>query len=154
MADIASFLKTARRSLIFAGVGNKDFSDDGAGPELAALITNREFISLNCGTVPENYIDKIVQLKAATIIIIDAADLKSPPGTFKLIPADQIANASISTHALSLGMLAQYLAMLGDADLFMLAIQPHTLKPGGKLSAPVKCAVLEIAAAINEYHER
>ena len=154
MGDITDFLITAKKPAIFVGVGNTGLSDDGAGPELADKIINSRFPSINCGSVPENYLEKITALNAATVILIDATDLKSSPGSYSIIPAHQIANISISTHALSLGMLAKYLRVSCGSELFLLAVQPENLEQGDSLSKRVKTTIEELASKINGYHER
>jgi hydrogenase 3 maturation protease len=154
MGDIEKFLAAAQKPLIFAGVGNSALGDDGAGPELARLIKNPVFASIDCGFVPENYLEKLAALNAATIVIIDATDLRKSPGSYTLLPAHQIANVSVSTHSLSLKMMAQYLAPNGKPEIFLLAIKPATLEDGRGISIPVKKTIIMLASKINEYHER
>ncbi len=154
MGGLKDFLAKARKPLIFAGVGNKELSDDGAGPALAGRILNPAFETVDCGTVPENFLEKIAALKAATIVIIDATDLRTTPGSYSILPAHQIAHAAISTHALSLGMMAQYLSSEGTSELYLLAVQPRTISEGACLSGPVEKTILELATIINAYQER
>jgi hydrogenase maturation protease len=154
MGDLKDFLAKARKPLVFAGVGNKELSDDGAGPALAGMISNPLFATLDCGNVPENFLEKIAALKAATIVIIDATDLRTTPGSYTLLPAHQIAHATISTHALSLGMMAHYLSTGGTSELYLLGVQPQTISEGACLSEPVGKTIGELATIINTYHER
>ena len=146
----ASFLSGAPGPVVFVGIGNQDRGDDGAGPALIERIARSAFLTLNCGTVPENYLSKITALRAATIIIVDGADLGRLPGSWALLPAELARGGSLSTHTLSLGMMIDFIRAQYPAQIFVLCVQPASLAYGTALSETVRATLDQLAHIINE----
>ncbi|PIP14140.1 MAG: hypothetical protein COX49_00225, partial [bacterium (Candidatus Stahlbacteria) CG23_combo_of_CG06-09_8_20_14_all_40_9] len=64
-------------SFVIAGVGNELKEFDKVGIEIARRgkkIYPERFI--DCGAVPENYLDKIIRKKVGTLIIVDTVYFK------------------------------------------------------------------------------
>ncbi len=124
-------------SVLILGVGNIDKGDDGAGSMLVQEIDGR--VSATCidaGVAPENFLEKVVQEKPDTVIIVDAADFGGSPGEVRIFGPERISSGGLSTHALSLDMACQYLNDRIDTKIHLLAIQPGQTKSEG-LSRPV-----------------
>jgi len=122
------------------GIGNRLRGDDGVGPEIINRLKNPlpQLLLFDVGEVPENYLGKIVKEKPNTIVLIDAVDLGSPPGTIKIIEKDDIRDESLSTHNVSVKLVAKYLQKETSADVFLLGIQPETTEFGKEISQPVR----------------
>jgi len=122
------------------GIGNPLRGDDAAGPELIKELRNslRCLLLLDVGEVPENYLEKIVKEKPNTIVLVDAVDLGAPPGTIRIIEEGDIRDESLSTHNVSLRLVAKYLQRETSADVFLLGIQPKTIQFGKEISEPVR----------------
>ncbi len=101
----------------------------------------RNVLLLECGTLPENFIDPIVKFKPSHVILVDAALLGCKPGHFKLVSIDDVVGTSISTHTLPLNVFATYLKALTGAKIALLAIQPKDRDFGEGLSSEVSKAV-------------
>jgi len=126
--------------VLIVGIGNRLRGDDGLGPEILKRLKNQipTLLLFDVGQVPENYLEKIVKQKPDTIVLIDAVDLGAPPGTIKIIEKDGIRNESLSTHNVSLKLVAEYLQKESSADVFLLGIQPKTTEFGREISEPVR----------------
>jgi len=122
------------------GIGNRLRGDDGVGPEIIKRVENPlpSLLLFDVGEVPENYLGKIVKQKPDAIVFIDAVDFDAPPGTIKVIETDDIRNESLSTHNVSLNLVAEYLQRETSADIFLLGIQPETTEFGREISRPVR----------------
>ena len=121
------------------GVGNSFRGDDGVGPEIINKLKGKIQAELyNCGEAPENYLEKIVGGKPNTLVIIDSARMNQPPGSLKILNVDEIKQFGLSTHSLSLKLFIDYIKKDRAGDIFVLAIQPKSLKLGEGLSKEVK----------------
>jgi len=86
---------------------------------------------IEAGTTPENYLEKIVEQKPDTVVLVDAVDFNAIPGTTKVFKADEITNWSVSTHSSSIKLVMDYLTNGTNAKVFLFGIQPKTVKLGG-----------------------
>ena len=113
------------------GVGNRLRRDDGAGSWLIEKLGNIINAIVGDGdSAPENYLEKIVNSKPKTILIVDAIDFAGSPGDLRLIPGNAVALRSVSTHALSLRTLVEYLNARISAKIYIIGIQPNTAELG------------------------
>jgi hydrogenase 3 maturation protease len=121
------------------GFGNRLWRDDGVGSRIAEALQHCENLhAIDGGFVPENYLEKVAQVQPDTILMIDAADFGGQPAEYRLLQADDLAPGSLSTHAGSPRMLAQYLTARTGAKVALLAIQPADTQEGNQLSPEVK----------------
>lgn len=122
------------------GIGNRLRGDDGVGPEIIKRVENSlpSLLLFDVGEAPENYLGKIVKQKPDAIVFIDAVDFDAPPGTIKVVETDDIRNESLSTHNVSLNLVAKYLQKETSADVFLLGIQPETTEFGREIYRQVR----------------
>ena len=144
-----------RGKVAIVGIGNVMRGDDGAGPELIARLndaqrttTDAKLLLINAGEVPENYLSKIIEFNPDTILLIDAVDLKEPPGSIKLVEQDEIINAGFSTHNSSLVLVINYLRNEIETNILLLGIQPQGTGLMTGLSEPVKAGISKIEQII------
>ncbi|MFQ6067325.1 MAG: hydrogenase 3 maturation endopeptidase HyCI [bacterium] len=137
--------------IVLLGVGNRIRGDDAAGPELIKILKKRlsnkggGIFLFDGGEMPENYLLPVTDLKPNLVIVVDAVDSGSHPGTIRLFPIRQIPQGSFSTHRLSLRFLGSYLEKETQARIFVLGIQPKSVKLEEKLSPEVKKALRDLA---------
>ncbi len=140
-----------RGTVVIVGVGNTSRGDDGAGPALISEIEGR--VAAQCidgGVAPENYLEKIVQMSPDTVLIADAADIKAEPGEIRIVESGKIASGGLSTHAVSLGLVCEYLReRCPSSKTHLLAIQPCSTKAEG-LSEAVRVSVHHAAELLIE----
>jgi len=121
--------------VVFMGIGNILMGDDGIGPELLSRFAEKGMYTVNAGTVPENYVRSVVKLAPDTVIIVDAVHLDKDPGTVELLDRNDIkAGTGFTTHSLSPVLVMERLEEETGAPVFLLAIQPGSIKFGAPLS--------------------
>ena len=122
---------------LLVGIGNELRSDDGAGPWAAQHFAAEGWQTLDGGVMPENYTSKIKKLAPQRIVFLDAADLGMPPGEFRIVPKEKIADLSTGTHNLPVSLMMDFLALSMDAEMIFIGIQPAVVTNGTGLSAEV-----------------
>lgn len=142
---------------IILGIGNTLKGDDGVGPYIISKCKDSPFphplglihsVSptgkrvevelIDAGTVPENYIQKIIDSKPDNLIIIDAIDFGGKPGEVKWLNEISSENISISTHNLPPGFFINFIKQQTGTEIKIIAIQPKRIKFNTPLSEEVK----------------
>jgi hydrogenase maturation protease len=126
---------------LVVGVGNRMRGDDGAGPAAVDALAACGVRTLDCGVAPENYLEKIVALNPAVVLFVDAVNFGGTSGDMRLFGPDQIPHAGLSTHALSLQMVCEYLTARIPARILLLGIQPGAITLNTGLSRTARMAV-------------
>lgn len=141
------------------GVGSELRGDDIVGVLVAeALQKSKKAPSrlkafIGC-TAPENITGEVkkflstVKDEAAHIILIDAAQMNSKPGTIRLLEAEAIQGTSFSTHVLPLPILISYFQRQINCGISVIGIQPKCTDFGKEPSKEVLKAVPIIAREI------
>jgi hydrogenase maturation protease len=122
------------------GLGNVDYGDDGFGVRLAEALE-----VMNAGTNPERFIGRVADEGFDHVIFLDAVEFGGAPGSVALLNSDEMAARfpQISTHKISVGLLAKQLESNGRTKAWLLGVQPESLKLGGRLTPTVQ-ATLEL----------
>ncbi len=98
---------------------------------------------------PENLTGQIKEFKPACLVILDALDMGAKPGHTRLVrPGQILAEATPSTHNVSLKVLLDYLGNFLACEVLIVGIQPQSLEFGRPLSEPVAKAARTIAATL------
>ncbi|BDH79411.1 MAG TPA: hydrogenase maturation peptidase HycI [Methanothermobacter sp.] len=148
--ELEKFLKGYKKILILT-VGNELRGDDGLGPAIAKKLSkNGNFTVIDGGTVPENFTGKIKKENPTHIIIIDAVEMGAKPGTIKIIEKDKIANYNISTHAMPLSFLIDYLQAHKSYRIILIGIQPKRLDFSTRISEPVRESMGKLISILNK----
>ncbi len=133
------------------GVGNVLRSDDGAGPEVIALLEGRVDIPIaDASEVPENYGGWIVKMNLESVVFVDAVDFGGEAGDFRMIPLEKLMVSASSTHRLSLHYVIRYLEDEWSGDAILVGVQPKSLRLGDGLSAEVAAGIRKLADALVE----
>jgi len=131
LKDLDHLLSRKDKKILFVGIGNLLKRDDGVGVYISNRIKNRDNItSLTVETSIENYIGKINSLKPDLLVLLDCMELKSDPGTFKLLELNQIQDITFNTHNISLNRLSDFFTM----PVYVLGIQPEKVDFGENIS--------------------
>ncbi|MHC4069062.1 MAG: hydrogenase 3 maturation endopeptidase HyCI [Planctomycetota bacterium] len=135
---------------IILGIGNTLKGDDGAGPAVCERIAGKICAEvIDAGTVPENYIQSIIKKAPQNLIIIDAVDFGSLPGTIKLFETERLSSLVISTHTLSPRIFIDMIRNQVKVSVFFIGVQPERTSLGEVLSANVTDAVERLAEALS-----
>lgn len=132
---------------LLLGIGNPRHGDDALGPVFARAFRHPDWRCLNTATAPENFTGLIRRLHPDLLVLLDAADLGQPPGTFRRLDPGAIQSGDFGTHAGSIGQLANYLSDCAG-QIVILGIQPGDTTPGQRLSPPVRAALKRLARAL------
>ena len=147
--ELKKFLKD-HKLVIFLCIGNVMRGDDAIGPILARKLkvifkNQKDFIIINAETVPENYTGLIRKEEPSHIIFIDAVEMDTNPGEIKLIESNEIANYSISTHAMPISFMIKYIESFTDAKILLIGVQPKNIDLSNQVSDEVKNGVKELS---------
>ena len=129
----------------FLGIGNVDGGDDAFGMRLAEALTGAGVPDVVlAGTTPEMFVARM-EMEAgsepfAHIVFLDAVDFGGEPGSAVFLNAEEMTARfpQISTHRLSLGLLASWVESNGRTKAWLLGAQPETLRPGRELTATLR----------------
>ena len=148
---VARQIKNSGRVVVL-GVGSGLMQDDAAGITVSENLKkklgegNSGFRIYTGYTTPENFIKNITDFNPGLVVIIDAADLKLPPGSCDTIPPEKIADLSPGTHRLSLIMMIKYLKEVINPEFTVLAIQYQSLEFNRKMTKEVKTSTRKVSA--------
>jgi len=122
---------------ILLGIGNPLNGDDGVGIYVAERFRKDDWISLACGTAPENFTGIIRKTRPSCLVLVDAAAMGISPGEYRIIPRDKIEDVSIGTHQLPLSFLIDFLSDTASR-IILIGIQPERSGTGEEISLPVR----------------
>jgi hydrogenase 3 maturation protease len=112
---------------------------------------SRNVCLIECETVPESFMQEIVDLKPSHVLLIDAAVLGLKPGATRLVFPEQVADfPAITTHVLPLRIFCEYITKMADAKIALLLIEPENTEFGEGLSPEVQKAAEKITKVLLE----
>jgi hydrogenase 3 maturation protease len=138
--ELKSWLSGAK-SVVVAGIGNEIRHDDFVGVKIIQDLqgkVSKKVCLIECETVPESFMDEIIELKPSHVLLIDAAILGLQPGEIRLYDAEKVANIpAISTHMLPLRVFCDYITSLSKGKIALLLVEPGNVDFGEGLTAEV-----------------
>ena len=137
---------------VIVGMGNILKGDDGAGPLVCEQLAKAEISAglIDAGTVPENYIQRIIKKAPHLLLIIDAIDFGAEAGTTKIFTPDQLNSRVISTHTLSPRLFVDIICRSIQVDVYFIGIQPAQTQLGQSISKPVSRAIEQLSSVLAE----
>jgi len=153
-ALLTEVLEGAKRVAVL-GCGSVLGGDDAAGMEVAERLSDlRGDARAYCGsTAPENFTGEIKRFRPDVLLVVDAADMGWKPGEVALIPTEDIAGVSFSTHMLPLRIMLDYLRVETGCQVRLIGIQGAALGFGADMTQPVSAAVDAVSNALRELLE-
>jgi hydrogenase 3 maturation protease len=150
MPDLREQLQHCFRGRVCVmGLGNIDYGDDGFGVYLAESIAARLAGSgntslarhvINAGTTPERLVGSVKGKGYDHLVFLDAVEFGGEPGSVLLLNANETEAQfpQISTHKMSIGLLARYIKTSEGTDVWLLGVQPGSIKRSQGLSLSVQ----------------
>ncbi|MGB2864237.1 MAG: hydrogenase 3 maturation endopeptidase HyCI [Sedimentisphaerales bacterium] len=137
---------------VILGIGNILKGDDGAGPLVCEQLTAAKISAelIDAGTVPENYIQRIIKKAPRTLLVIDAIDFGAEAGTIKVFELQQLNSHVISTHTLSPRLFVDIIGRSIQVDVYFIGIQPAQTQLGQSVSAAVSRAIEQLCSILAE----
>ena len=126
------------------GLGNVDYGDDGLGVRLAEALTADGLSEVVvAGTTPERFIGRVSDAGYDHVIFLDAVEFGGAPGSVVFLDSEEMAARfpQVSTHKISLGVLAKWVESGGATHAWLLGVQPESLKPGQRLTPTVSVTI-------------
>lgn len=124
--DMERRLGDARRVAV-VGIGDELQPSDRLGMlaarEIEALHLKDVQVFLS-GTVPESFTAPIRRFRPNHVVLIDSADMGIRPGTVAVIAPDRVKGVRLSTHALPLTVVVEYLEKTARVPVTLVGIQP------------------------------
>ncbi|HTZ96368.1 MAG TPA: hydrogenase maturation protease [Terriglobales bacterium] len=119
----------------FMGLGNIDYGDDGFGVRLAEELTAAGVADvIVAATTPDRWISHFTGFDH--IVFLDAVEFGGAPGGVAFLDSAQVAARfpQISTHKISVQVLARWVELTGTTKAWLLGAQPVSLKPSSQLT--------------------
>jgi len=150
MPDLCEQLQRCfQGSVCLMGLGNIDYSDDGFGVCLADAITQRlepneeafrDVMVINAGTIPERFIGSLAEKDFDHLVFLDAVEFGGVPGSVLFLNAEGIVDRfpQISTHKISLSLMAKWIEESTTTKTWLLGVQPASLKAAHGLTPAVQ----------------
>ena len=149
--ELRTWLKGAT-SVVVAGIGNAIRSDDFVGVRVAEDLQGKvsEAVHLiECETVPESFVDEIIEIRPTHVLLIDAAVLGLEPGSVHLYDSEVVTDVrTISTHALPLRVFCEHVRQLTGARIAFLLIEPRNADFGEGLTPEIEAAAAKVEVAL------
>ena len=137
-----------------AGIGNPIRTDDFVGVKIVQDLkgkVSKKTCLIECETVPESFMQEIVDLKPSHVLLIDAAVLGLEPGEARLVFPEQIADfPAVTTHVLPLRIFCEYITKMADAKIALLLVEPENTEFGEGLTITVQAAAKKITKILLE----
>jgi hydrogenase 3 maturation protease len=142
------------KKVVVAGIGNPIRRDDFAGVKIVQDLKGKvpkNVCLIECETVPESFMQEIVDLKPSHVLLIDAAILGLKPGETRLVFPEHVTDFPvITTHVLPLRIFCEYITKMTAAKIALLLIEPDDTEFGEGLTATVQAAAEKIKKILLE----
>ncbi|MCJ7713863.1 hydrogenase 3 maturation endopeptidase HyCI [Candidatus Bathyarchaeota archaeon] len=151
--DLERWLNKSKK-IVIAGIGNPIRNDDFVGVKIVQELKNKvpnEVQLYECETVPESFLEPIIELNPTHILLIDAALLGLKPGAIRLINPEQVINFSpITSHTLPLRIFCEFIKKTTESKIALLLIEPKNTGFGEKITPEVQSAAEEIIKLLHK----
>lgn len=152
---LQSSLDGARKVAVL-GVGSELRGDDQAGLLVVDKLNDKckkegSFPQLELFkgfTAPENVTGEIKKYAPSHLIVVDAADVGSEPGTIEVIDPDLVGGVSFSTHMMPMKIVMDYVNESMQCKMMIIGIQPKCLEFLAPVSREVRTSVRQVVAGI------
>ncbi len=151
--ELEKWLKHADR-IVIAGIGNALRMDDFIGVKIAQDLKGKvsdRVMLIECETIPESYIQQILDFGPTHLLLIDAAILGLKPGEAKLVNPEQLIDSSaFSTHMLPLRIFCEYLKKESKISIVLLLIEPKRTDFGEGLEPEISASASKITESLSK----
>ncbi len=145
--DLGAWLSDAKK-VVIAGIGNPIRMDDFVGIKIVQNLKEKvsdNTLLIECETVPESFIQQVIDFNPTHTLLIDAAILGLKPGEAKLVkPEELTVFPTYSTHVLPLRVFCEYLSKMTKTKIALLLIEPKKADFGEGLTPEVTATAREV----------
>ncbi len=152
--ELRKWLSDARK-VVVAGIGNPIRMDDSLGvkivQELHGKVSERALL-IECETVPESFIQEIMDFQPSHVLLIDAAILGLKSGEARLLSPDRLTELpAYSTHMLPLRLFCRTIEETTNARIALLLVEPKVTEFGEGLTAEIRAASKKIVSILLKF---
>jgi hydrogenase maturation protease len=125
----------------WVGLGNNDYGDDGFGVRLAERLADAGIPNvIIAGKSPDRYMSQITGGSFAHVVFLDTVEFGGASGSTIFVNAKEIVSRfpQVSTHKISLALLAKWVEASGRSKAWLLGVQPRSIARGGNLTPAVE----------------
>ncbi len=134
---------------LLLGVGNDIRGDDAVGELVSREFEKEGWKSVDCGSVPENYVPQVEEGEYDVLIIVDAADMEIEAGEIRRVPREKLGVFTMSTHALPLSVVMDFLDKK-VGEVILIGIQPKDMSLKEGITGEVKEAKERLLDILHE----
>jgi len=110
---------------------------------------SRRVLLIECETVPESFVQQIVDFKPTHVLLIDAAVLGLKPGEVRLVDPERLVDfPAVSTHMLPLRIFCDYVEKMAKAEIGLLLIDPERADFGEGLTGEVEASAKQVVSVL------
>jgi hydrogenase 3 maturation protease len=151
--ELSDWLSKANR-VVLAGIGNPIRMDDYVGVKIVQDLRDKlsdRVLLLECETVPEGFMQQIIDFNPTHVLLVDAAVLGLKPGACRLVEPERLAvSPAFSTHMLPLRIFCDQVKETTRAKIALLLVEPEKDDFGEGLTPRVQASAKEIARILLE----
>lgn len=139
--------------ICWVGIGNPDYGDDVFGLKLAEVIQSIGVSNVViAGNTPERWVETISHERFDHVVFLDAVEFGGESGSVVFLNSHEIETKfpQVSTHKISLGMLAKLIEVNGTTKVWLLGVQPQSMKTAEGMSNRVKITLDILKDVIGE----
>jgi len=140
--------------VVIAGIGNPIRTDDFVGVKIIQNLENKvpdRIQLIECETVPESFLEPMIEFSPTHILLIDAAILGLKPGSIQLVNPEEVAEVpAVTTHMLPLRIFCEYITKMTGAKIALLLIEPENTDFGEGLTQKVQATSEEVTNILIE----
>jgi hydrogenase 3 maturation protease len=150
---LENWFKGADRVAV-AGIGNPIRRDDFVGVKIVQDLQGKvpkNVQLIECETVPESFMQDIVDFKPSHVLLVDAAILGLNPGETRLVLPEHITDfPAVTTHVLPLRIFCEYITKMAEAKIALVLIEPEYTEFGEGLTPKVQATAEKITKQLLE----
>jgi len=137
------------KARILIGIGNELNGDDSVGCFIADTFSERGWLSVNAGPVPENFSGLIIKEKPVQLVVVDAAEMNLEPGEIRRLKPEQADSVFFSTHSIPISQFTSRVKSFVQ-ETVLIGIQPKSMDQFDELDDKVKQAALSLMEKIKK----
>lgn len=149
--ELRNWFSDAKRAVV-AGVGNPIRMDDFVGVKIVRDLqekVSKKVLLIECETVPESFVQQIVDFMPTHVLLIDAAVLGLKPGEVRLVDPERLIDfPAVSTHMLPLRIFCDYVGKMSKAKIGLLLIEPGRADFGEGLTGEVETSARRLVRVL------
>lgn len=160
MSDLRQQLTSELHGRVcWVGLGNSDYTDDAFGICLAERLADAGLPNVVIArNSPDRYMSQITGGSFAHVVFLDTVEFGGASGSTIFVNASEIVSRfpQVSTHKISLGLLAKWVEASGRTKAWLLGVQPRSIARGNQMTSAVETtlnALCELLIALRTPEE-